>query len=115
MGRHLHIGELSIGGEIIERIGEDCKERSFKFLGHHLDETLSWSHHSSHIYKKLVSANFALSRSKNFLPTNILKSIYQSLFESHLHFGSIVWGCAKPSMLMKLEIQQKKAIRHVNK
>ena len=113
-GRHLHIGELSIGGEIIERIGEDCKEKSFKFLGHHLDETLSWSHHSSHIYKKLVSANFALSRSKNFLPTNILKSIYQSLFESHLHFGSIVWGCAKPSMLMKLEIQQKKAIRHVN-
>ena len=42
------------------------------------------------------------------------KSIYQSLFESHLHFGSIVWGSAKSSMLSKLEIQQKKAIRHVN-
>ena len=26
-GRHLHFGELSIGGEIIERIGEDCKKK----------------------------------------------------------------------------------------
>ena len=36
------------------------------------------------------------------------------MFESHLHFGSIVWGSAKSSMLSKLEVQQKKAIRHVN-
>ena len=110
---HLHFGELLIGGEAIARIGENCEDKSFKFLGHHLDETLSWSHHTNHIFKKLVSANFALSRSKGFLPTSILKSIYQSLFESHLHFGSIVWGSAKSSMLSKLEIQQKKAIRHI--
>ena len=112
---HVHIGDLYIGGEAIQRIGENCKKTSFKFLGHHLDESLSWSHHINHVFKKLVSANFALSRSKGFLPTNILKSIYQSLFESHLHFGSIVWGSAKYSILSKLDIQQKKAIRHVNK
>ena len=47
------------------------------------------------------------------MPTQILKSIYQSLFESHLHFGSIVWGSAKQNILNKLEIQQKKAIRHI--
>ena len=110
---HLHLGELFIGGEVIARIGENCEDKSFKFLGHHLDETLSWSHHTNHIFKKLVSSNFALSRSKGFLPTSILKSIYQSLFESHLHFGSILWGSAKPSILTKLEIQQKKAIRHI--
>ena len=33
--------------------------------------------------------------------------------ESHLHFGSIVWGCAKQNILNKIEILQKKAIRHV--
>ena len=100
---------LFIGGDLIARIGENCEEKSFKFLGHHLDEQLSWTHHSNHIYKKLVSANVALSRSKGFLPTQILKSIYQSLFESHLHFGSIVWGSAKQNILNKLEIQQKKS------
>ena len=109
----MHFGELFIGGDLISRIGENCEEKSFKFLGHHLDEQLSWTHHSNHIYKKLVSANFALSRSKGFLPIKILKSIYQSLFESHLHFGSIVWGCAKQNVLNKLVIQQKKAIRHI--
>ena len=66
-----------------------------------------------HLNKKLVSANYALSRSKSFLPRRILKSIYRSLFESHLHFGSIVWGCAKSKFLHKLEVQQKKAVRHI--
>ena len=110
---HLHIGELMIGGKTIARIGEGLKEKSFKFLGHHLDENLTWSYHMDHLHKKLVSANYALSRSKNFLPRRILKSIYRSLFESHLHFGSIVWGCAKPKYIHKLEVQQKKAVRHI--
>ena len=110
---HLHLGELFIGGEAISRVGEGCKEKSFKFLGHHLDENLTWNYHVNHVHKKLVSANFALSRSKAFLPPKVLKTIYRSLFESHLHFGSIVWGCAKSQSLHKLEVQQKKAIRHV--
>ena len=110
---HLHLGELYIGGEAIDRIGENCNEKSFKFLGHHLDENLTWNHHINHVHKKLISANFALSRSKNFLPSYILKSIYRSLFESHLHFGSIVWGCARPNLINKLEVQQKKSIRHI--
>ena len=112
-GCHLHLGELHIGGGAISRVGESCKEKSFKFLGHHLDENLTWVYHVNHVHKKLVSANFALSRSKTFLPPKVLKSIYRSLFESHLHFGSIVWGCAKAQLLHKLEVQQKKAIRHV--
>ena len=111
---HVHIGDVFIGGEAISRIGESCDEKSLKLLGHQLDENLSWSFHSQHVHKKLTSANFALSRSKSFLPTYILKQIYQSLFESHLHFGSTIWGCAKPSILKKLEIQQKKAIRHIH-
>ena len=89
------------------------RKNPLSFLGHHLDEQLSWTHHSNHIYKKLVSDNFALSRSKGFLSTKIFKSIYQSLFESHLHFGLIVWCSAKQNILNKLDIQQKKAVRHI--
>ena len=98
---HLHVGELLIGGKSVSRIGEDFKEKSFKFLGHHIDENLTWVHHMDHVNKKLVSANYALSRSKSLLPRRILKNIYRSLFESHLHFGSIVWGCAKQSYIKK--------------
>ena len=111
---HLHVGELLIGGKSISRIGEDFKEKSFKFLGHHIDENLTWVHHMDHVNKKLVSANYALSRSNSLLPRRILKNIYRSLSKSHLHFGSIVWGCAKQSYIKKkLEIQQEKPVRHI--
>ena len=107
---HLHIGDIFIGGEAISRVGETCDEKSLKFLGHHLDENLSWSYHSDHVHKKLISANFALSRSKCFLPTYILKRIYQSLFESHLHFGSLVWGCAKPNIFKNSMFNKRKPL-----
>ena len=110
---HLHHGELSIGGDVISRIGEGCEEKSFTFLGHHLDENITWVHHVNHANKKLISANYALSRSKAFLPQKTLVNIYRSLFESHLHFGSTFWGCAKPTILHKLQVQQKKATRHI--
>ena len=38
---------LKIGNEIVERIGNGCKTKSFKFIGHHLDEFLSWVFHIS--------------------------------------------------------------------
>ena len=36
---------LKIDGQKIERIGKGCKETSFKFVGHVIDEFLSWDDH----------------------------------------------------------------------
>ena len=63
--------KLSIGEEIVERIGSNCKKKFFKFVGHHLDEFLSWDHQINHVQSKLASANYAISNVKNFLPKNI--------------------------------------------
>jgi len=60
-----------------------------------------------------MSANFALSRSKNILPPRILITIYRSLFEGNINFGPTIWGAARPDILSGLEVLQKKAIRHV--
>ena len=65
---HIHLGELSIGGEAITRVADYYKEKSLKFLGHLLDENLTQVYHADHVHKKLASANFALcwvSRSKS--------------------------------------------------
>ena len=35
---------LKIGNENIERIGNNCKTKSFKFVGIHLDEYVTWEH-----------------------------------------------------------------------
>ena len=53
---------------------------------------------------------------KNLLPTECLKSIYNSLFNSHLTYGVLLWGpnslASSRDRIIKL---QKRAVRIVNK
>ena len=105
---------IKIGGKFIDQVGSNCKEKYFKFVGHVLDDKLSWQGHVDHISKKLASANFAINSSKHFLPLKVRLSLYHSLFDSHLNYGNLLWGCAKPKVLTKIENLQKKAIRNVS-
>ena len=104
---------LKIGDTNIEQIGTKCKEKYFKFVGHVLDDRMSWEGHIEHICKKLASANFGINSSKKFLPLKVRKMLYYSLFDSHLNFGNLLWGCAKQKILRKVETLQKKCIRNV--
>ena len=108
---NLEVGtnELRIGNKKVEQIGTNCKDRYFKFVGHVLDDRLNWEGHIEHITKKLASANFAINSSKNFLPLQIRKTLYHSLFDSHLNFGNLLWGCAKNKVIKKIETLQKKS------
>ena len=105
--------KLQIGSQIIEQVGTNCKEKYFKFVGHVIDDKFSWEGHVQHITKKLASANFGINSSKNFLPMQIRKTLYYSLFESHLNFGNLLWGCANKKSINKIENLQKKCIRNV--
>ena len=55
---------IKIGDQSVERIGNDCNTKSFKFVGVHLDEYLTWEKHVNHVINKVSSANFALNQSK---------------------------------------------------
>ena len=92
---------LYIGNQIVEQVGSKCKDKYFRFVGHVLDDKLSWEGHVEHIAKKLASANFGINSSKNFLPLQIRKTLYYSLFDSHLNFGNLLWGCAKNKFITK--------------
>ena len=37
---------IKIGDQSVERIGNDCNTKSFKFVGVHLDEHLTWEKHT---------------------------------------------------------------------
>jgi len=110
---HIHFSNLTFAGDLIERIGEDCKVKSFKFLGTLIDDQLSWGHHLSSLKNKLNSANFALAQVKNLLPLFARKSIYESLAKSHINFSSCIYGACKQTLINKLEVQQKKLIRNL--
>ena len=104
---------IKINDEIIERIGDDLQTKSYKFLGLHIDERLSWSDHIQNVCNKVSSGNYALARVKNFLPQNIRLTLYNSLIRPHLEYGIVAWGGAKISHVRKLIISQKKAVRNV--
>ena len=97
----------------MERIGEGCRETSFKFVGHYLDEKLKWDYHIQHVRSKLAKSNYAITRSKNILPENIRTTLYHSLFRPHLEYGIINWGGTQSSRLTCLVNLQKKCIRSV--
>ena len=43
---------LKIGNTSIEQIGINCKQKYFKFVGHVIDDKLTWEGHIQHISKK---------------------------------------------------------------
>ena len=106
--------QIKIGGKNVDQVGTYCKEKYFKFVGHVLDDKLSWEGHIEHLCKKLASSNYAINSTKNFLPKKVRLTLYHSLFESHLNYGNLLWSCAKQKSLRKVENLQKKCIRNIN-
>ena len=43
---------LKLQGKMIQRVGKNCKENSFKFQGLWLDHDLSFKHHMKNLLKK---------------------------------------------------------------
>ena len=62
-----------------------------KYLGVKIDEHLTWKPHIDGISTKLNKANAMLSKIRHFVDQKTLKAIYHAVFESHLHYSSLVW------------------------
>ena len=113
--KHQHELDLLMGANKIERIGLNCKSKSFKFLGLLVDEHLNWNDHILQIRKKMSSGCFALSNSKDILPMKPRLNIYNSLIMSHLLYSNIIYSCTSVKNINYLESLQKKALRHICK
>ena len=84
-----------------------------KFLGLYIDDNLTWGDHIDHVSKKIASGSYALNMVKRSLSIGNLKLLYHSLVHSHLTYGTALWGSAYQYRLHKLEITQKKCMRHI--
>ena len=84
-----------------------------KYLGIILDSRLTWKLHIDELCKKLGRTVGMLFKIRHQCIKKVLRSLYFSLFASHLGYGLPVWGCANLNLTNKLIILQKKAIRAI--
>ena len=99
--------QLKLGDKTVEQVGTNCQEKYFKFVGHVLDDSLSWVGHVEHVCKKLASSNYAINSTKNLLPKKVRLSLYHSLFDSHLNFVIFYGVVQTRSHWIKLKICRK--------
>ena len=89
-----HSTNKSLDEAINIKIGKELVKQAkyVKFLGVLLDENLTWKYHLSELSKKLARTCGIFFKIRHLLPTNVLVSLYNSLFSSFLQYGIIVWG-----------------------
>ena len=98
---------LKIGNETIERIGSQSSVKSFKFVGHHIDDQLSWDFHIKYVTQKISKGCFALATTKKIIPLKIRQTIYNCLVRPYLEFGLVIWGGAKKKLIDSVIKKQK--------
>ena len=64
--------------------------KSVKYLGIKIDENLNWKQHIHDIAIKLNRANALLFTIRNF-NKHILRSIYFTIFDSHINYVNLLW------------------------
>ena len=88
---------------------EECN--SYKYLGIHIDNKLTWDTHVCYLVKKISKACGALAKLRHSVPTKILMNVYYALVYSYLRYSISVWGNASDAVLQPLQTIMNKALR----
>ena len=103
---------LYIDYKPISRVGDTEQEKSFKFLGIYMDETLTWKHHIGKVCSKISHSNYIINKVKHILPKSSLHTLYLTIVQSHLNYGLHIWGSS--NSIGKVFVSQKKSLRIIN-
>ena len=115
--RFIHYGKkpeelsLSLCGDKIEQIHDAGKEKSFKLVGVHLDENLTWKHHIGHIRTKVLKSMIMIIKAKHTIPRPIKIMLHKALVQCHIDYCLPIWGSAKLHIIKPLTTAIKKALR----
>ena len=82
-----------------------------KFLGVHVDNKLSWKHHINNCCKTISRNIGIMNKLKLFFPSSTLLTLYFSLILPYLNYGILAWGNTYSTLLDKILLLQKKALR----
>ena len=85
-----------------------------KYLCVYLNDSLTWETHFKNLIPKPNRAIVLLPKVRYYTPKFLLKTIYYSLFNSHLIYASQIWGQIKTKLFEEVVKLQNKAIRIIN-
>jgi len=94
---------------------ENPAMRSYKLLGVHFDEYLSFDQHVSFLCAKLSKMLFCIRRASNHLSENSLKSLYIAFIHSNLLYCSNIVSCTSKNEHAKNFKNTKKSNPYNNK
>ena len=100
-------GDIIFGNTPLEQVS------SIKFLGVCVDNKLSWKNHINNICKTISRNIGIMNKLKHYLPSSALLTLYSSLISPYLNYGILAWGNTHQTLLDKLLLLQKKALRVV--
>ena len=86
---------------------------SVKYLGVMLQDTLEWNLYLNILNLKLNRAIGLLCKIRHYVPKFLLKTLYYTIFHSHLIYSCQIWG-QNQSILNKIQPLQDKALRIIN-
>ena len=85
-----------------------------KYLGVTIQDDLGWEAHVNNLLKKLRWSVAILSKVRHYTPKWLTRTIYYSLFNSHMIYGCQIWGQQKTNLVKWIMKLQEKAIRIIN-
>ena len=86
-----------------------------KYLGVTLQDNLHWTTHLGNLRKKQSQSSGLLSKIRHYVPKHLLRTLYYSLFNSHLIYACKIWRQNQANQLFKRRLLlQEKAIRIIN-
>ncbi len=95
--------------------GNSIDEKTYaKYLGLLIDNKLTFKNHIDYVHTKLKKGNAILARLRYFVPKENVRNVYYAHIESHLNYGSLVWGSAANYHVEKIVRSQKKSIKIMN-
>ena len=101
---NIHEHSIAIRDKVVER------KSKITFLGVTIDDKLRFKDHINLVCNK-VSKSLGVINKLNYLPKNILKSLYYTLIFPYLIYCILAWGSSYPSIINPLVILQKRAVR----
>lgn len=102
------MGKLKVNDKEIEKVGR------ISYLGVMLDDALNWKPHLDTLGKKLSSVCFTLTKARQHFETDILRTIYFSLFQSQITYCIECWGFTYHTYIKHIICLQKRALRIIN-